>query len=163
MQFVRRFLICGLLTVIAMAAQAQASGDYMAREIALPSMNGDTLRLSSLRGKVVLLDFWASWCGPCRLANRRMTKLYPKYREKGFEIFAVSLDDDPSEWRKAIAKDKITWPQVIDPRGWEAQTALEWNIVALPTSYVIDKDGKLIAMDLEGKELEKLLKELLEE
>ena len=133
----------------------------MARDIVLPSLNGDTLKLSSLKGKVVLVDFWASWCGPCRVSNKGFAKLYPKYKDKGFEIFAISLDDDASDWKKAVQKDKITWPQVIDRGGWEANTARNWNIQALPTSYLIDKEGRLVAMDLEKDDLEKALQELL--
>jgi thiol-disulfide isomerase/thioredoxin len=107
------------------------------------------------------IDFWASWCVPCRASNKRLTKLYPKYKDQGFEIFSVSLDDNLEDWKKAIRKDKVSWLQVIDPRGWEAQTARDWNIYALPTSFLIDKSGKLIAMDLEGRELESAVKELL--
>ena len=134
----------------------------MAEEIALPSVSGDTIYLSSLKGKVVLLDFWASWCGPCRSSNKGLTKLYPKYKSKGFEILGVSLDDDHSKWKMAIAKDKITWLQVNEPGGWDAKTAMMWNISAIPTSFLIDKEGKLIAMDLTGKELEKALKYLID-
>lgn len=148
-----------LLFVTAVSAQPKYGNE--AAEIALPSVNGDTIRLSSLKGKVVLLDFWASWCGPCRSSNKVLSKLYPKYKDKGFEIYAVSLDDSPQSWKKAIAKDKVKWLQVIDPGGWEASTAVNWNIYALPTSYLIDQQGKLIAMDLEPNELEKALNSLL--
>ena len=151
-------LVC---VIAAMTSYAQPKYGNDAVEIALPSINGDTLRLSSLKGKVVLLDFWASWCGPCRSANKELTRLYPKFKDKGFEIFSVSLDDSPQNWKKAVAKDKVTWLQVIDPGGWEASTALTWNIYALPTSYLIDQQGKLIAMDLEPRQLEKALKSLL--
>jgi len=140
---------------------AQIHLGYDAPEIALPAVNGDTLKLSSLKGKVVLLDFWASWCGPCRVANKGLAKLYSKFREKGFEIYSVSLDDERDDWLKAIKKDKVTWMQVNDMMGKEARTAIDWNVYALPTSYLIDKEGKLIAMDLEGKELEKTLKLIL--
>ena len=140
---------------------AQPKQGMMADEIALPSVNGDTIRLSSLKGKVVLIDFWASWCGPCRSSNKGFTKLYPKYKDLGFEILGISLDDNDNAWKKAITKDKITWPQVIDRGGWEAQTAAKWNIMALPTSYLVDRNGRLIAMDLEKKDLEIALKELL--
>jgi thiol-disulfide isomerase/thioredoxin len=140
---------------------AQPKQGQLADEIALPSVNGDTLRLSSLKGKVVLLDFWASWCGPCRVANRGLSKLYSKFKDKGFEIYSVSLDEKKEDWLKAIRKDKITWLQVIDPGGWETPTARKWQVEALPTSYLIDKDGRLIAMDMEGKDLEDALKYLL--
>jgi thiol-disulfide isomerase/thioredoxin len=152
-------LLTGLL--FSVNTMAQSSLEYYAREIALASVNGDTLKLSGLKGKVVLIDFWASWCVPCRASNKRLTKLYPKYKDQGFEIFSVSLDDNLEDWKKAIRKDKVSWLQVIDPRGWEAQTARDWNIYALPTSFLIDKSGKLIAMDLEGRELESAVKELL--
>jgi peroxiredoxin len=148
--------------LISYVADAQPRQGQPAAEIALPSIGGDTIRLSSLRGKVVLLDFWASWCGPCRISNKELTRLYPKYKNKGFEILGVSLDDEHSKWEKAIEKDKITWLQVNEPGGWEAKTAMKWNISAIPTSFLIDKEGKLLAMDLTGKELEKALKYLID-
>ena len=147
---------------ICAALNAQPKQGQVAADIALPSVRGDTIHLSSLKGKVVLLDFWASWCGPCRSSNKELTKLYSKYKSKGFEILGVSLDDDNSKWKMAIAKDKITWLQVNEPGGWEAKTAMMWNISAIPTSFLIDKEGKLLAMDLTGKELEKALKYLID-
>ncbi len=131
--------------------------------IKLPNLNGDSVTLASLKGKVILLDFWASWCGPCRSANKQLVKLYSKYQPKGLEIFSVSVDQDKKDWEKAIAKDKITWIQVNDPRGWEAQTAARWNIFQLPTTYLINKNGDVVSIDLEGKELDENVKKLLEE
>ncbi|HUR65614.1 MAG TPA: TlpA disulfide reductase family protein [Chitinophagaceae bacterium] len=147
--------------ITAAYAQPPRQGQ-MASDIALPTVKGDTVRLSSLKGKVVLLDFWASWCGPCRAANRGLTKLYGKFKDKGFEIYSVSLDDEKDAWVKAIRQDKINWLQVIEKGGWETATAKKWEIYALPTSYLIDKDGRLVAMDLEGKQLEKALKDMLD-
>lgn len=141
---------------------AQPRQGQMAAEIALPSVNGDTIRLSSLKGKVVLLDFWASWCGPCRVSNRNLVKIYSKYKASGFEILGVSIDDEKSKWKNAIKQDKVTWLQVNEAGGWEAGVAQTWGINAIPTSYLIDKEGRLLAMDLEGKELEKALKYLLD-
>jgi peroxiredoxin len=149
-----------LVLLISFTIKAQPHFGDNAMEIALPSVSGDTIRLSSLKGKVVLLDFWASWCGPCRAANKQLVKLYPKFKEKGFEIFSVSLDVDKKHWTKAIAKDKIKWLQVMDGGGWDAKTVIQWNINAIPTSYLIDKEGKLIAADLEGKDLENMLKDI---
>lgn len=155
------FILFFLCTGIIM--QAQIRQGYKAPELALPAASGDTVKLSSLKGKVVLLDFWASWCGPCRISNKGLVKLYPKYKDKGFEILGVSLDEDRSDWQKAVKKDKVSWLQVIDNGGWESKTVNQWKISAIPTSYLINKDGTLVAMDLEGKELEKALKELLGE
>ena len=146
---------------ISLTIHAQIKFGFDAPEIALPTVNGDTIHLSSLKGKIVLLDFWASWCGPCRGTNKKLVKLYPKFKEKGFEIFGVSLDDNKQNWKKAIQKDKISWLQVNDDGGWDAPTAFNWRIDAIPTSYLIDKEGKLIAMDLDPKDLEKMLKDIL--
>jgi thiol-disulfide isomerase/thioredoxin len=133
-------------------------------QIKLPTVTGDSITLASQKGKVILLDFWASWCGPCRISNKKLVKLYEKYKPQGFEIFGVSLDQEKRDWEKAIQKDKIAWLQVNDPRGsWNAKTAADWNISVLPTSFLINKKGDVVAIDLEGKELEKVIKDLLQE
>ncbi len=160
------FLKLTILIVLLVAGKqlpAQIKQGYKAPDVALPTATGDTVRLSSLKGKVVLLDFWASWCGPCRVSNKGLVKLYPKYKDKGFEILGVSLDEDQTDWQKAIKKDKISWLQVIDNGGWDSKTVNQWRISAIPTSYLINKEGVLVAMDLEGKALEKTLNELLAE
>lgn len=132
-------------------------------EIKLPTVKGDTITLASLKGKVVLLDFWASWCGPCRTANRHLVKLYSKYQPQGFEIFSVSVDDDKRAWEKAIEKDKITWLQVIDPKNWGAQSAVNWGISVLPTTFLINKKGDVVAIDPQPKQLEATIRKLLKE
>ena len=152
-----------ILSLFAILANAQTQPDINdpRLEIALPKVNGDTLRLSSLKGKVILLDFWASWCGPCRSSNRQLVKLYSRYKNKGFEILGISLDENKKDWIKAINKDKITWLQINDAGGWDAKTAIDWNIFQIPTSFLVDKNGKIVAMDLEKGELEKALVNLL--
>lgn len=160
----QRTILTLFLAVFALMAEAQLPNIADPRvAIKLPTLKGDSLTLESYKGKVILLDFWASWCGPCRTANRKLTKLYDKYKTQGFVIFSVSLDEDKKDWQKAIAKDKITWVQVNDPRGWNAQTAINWNISQLPTSYLINKKGDVVSIDPEGKELEDFVKTLLQE
>jgi len=154
------FLILSLL-IFSFMGKTQTKHTIYNIEIALPSLAGDTTRLSSLEGKVILIDFWASWCGPCRSSNRHLVKLYEKYNAKGFEIFGVSLDENLKKWEKAVKKDKIKWTQVNDNGGWQGVTATRWNIFQIPTSYLINKDGKLIARDPEIADLEKILDELL--
>ena len=133
-------------------------------QIKLPTVTGDSITLAAQKGKVILLDFWASWCLPCRASNKKLVKLYEKYKPEGFEIFAVSFDEAKKDWEKAIQKDKITWLQVNDPRGsWNAKTAADWNISVLPTSFLINKKGDVVAIDLQGKELEKGIRDLLQE
>jgi thiol-disulfide isomerase/thioredoxin len=131
--------------------------------IKLPDVKGDSIALSSLKGKVVLLDFWASWCMPCRAANKKLVKLYDKYKSQGFEIFSVSVDDNKKDWVKAIEKDKITWLQVNDPRNWGAQSAVNWHISVLPTTFLINKKGDVVEIDPSEKKLETVIKDLLQE
>lgn len=132
-------------------------------QLRLPDVNGDSISLSSLKGKVVLLDFWASWCLPCRAANKKLVKLYAKYKEQGFEIFGVSVDESKAAWKKAISKDKITWMQVNDDGGNMGKTITDWNVTVIPTSFLINKKGDVVAIDATGRELEELIRKLLAE
>jgi thiol-disulfide isomerase/thioredoxin len=157
----KRLILFILVSGLFVAASAQPKPGELAYEIHLAGPKGDSASLAALQGKVVLIDFWASWCGPCRLSNRHLLKLYSKYKDKGFEIFGVSLDENKKDWMKAIRQDRITWTQVIDNRGWEAQTAIDWNLYQIPTSYLINKDGIIVGVDLEKNDLEKALKDLL--
>lgn len=158
---IKKLTIAGLIFFSSCTLNAQPAYGQAAYEVALPSVSGDTIRLSSLKGKVVLLDFWASWCIPCRISNKKLHKLYPKYKDKGFEILSISIDDNDKEWKKAVAKDKINWLKVIDKGGWEAPTATKYGIEAIPASFLIDKSGRIIAMDPSPGELEGLLEKLL--
>jgi peroxiredoxin len=133
-----------------------------APEIMLPDQQGELKKLSSLRGNIVLIDFWASWCSPCRQENPNVVKMFNKYHSKGFEIFSVSLDKTKENWLKAINDDKLTWTQVSDLLYWKSEAALKYHVTSIPFTVLIDKEGKIIAKGLRGESLEKKLSELLD-
>ncbi|MBA9077349.1 TlpA disulfide reductase family protein [Rufibacter quisquiliarum] len=133
----------------------------LAPDIKLPSPSGQEVALSSLRGKYVLIDFWASWCGPCRKENPNVVRMYNKYKDKGFEIYGVSLDQDRDKWLKAIENDKLTWPHVSDLKGWESAAGQLYGVTAIPQTVLLDREGKIIAKNLRGQELEEKIASLL--
>lgn len=121
---------------------------------------GKPVSLEKLRGKVVLLEFWASWCGPCRAENPNLVKDYSRYKEKGFEILAVSLDQSKENWLKAIEQDGLPWLHVSDLKGWNNEVGRLYGIRAVPANFLLDKDGKVIASNLRGEDLNKKLASL---
>ncbi len=131
-----------------------------APEIDLPSPDGTNIKLSSLRGKIVLIDFWASWCGPCRRENPNVVRLYQKYHDQGFEVYGVSLDKDRQKWLQAIKDDKLIWTQVSDLKYWSSDAAKLYGVKSIPSTFLIDKEGKIIAKNLRGSALDKKLEEL---
>ena len=131
-----------------------------APEIALNQPSGERLALSSLRGKYVLIDFWASWCGPCRRENPNVIKTYARFKDKGFEIYGVSLDQDKSAWLKAIEADKLVWKHVSDLQYWNSVAAQAYQVSAIPMTFMLDKEGKVIAKGLRGEALDQFLTNL---
>ena len=115
MKILKTYFLISCITVITISARSQTVPNIADSRLdfSLPDMKGDSLQLSSLKGKVFLLDFWASWCVPCRFSNKNLVKLYSKYKSNGFEILSVSLDDNKHDWMKAVNKDKITWLQIM--------------------------------------------------
>jgi peroxiredoxin len=133
----------------------------LAPDIILPDANGNPTKLSDLRGKVVLVDFWASWCRPCRLENPNVVSAYNKYHAKGFEVFGVSLDQDRDKWLEAIETDGLVWTQVSDLMFWNSAVVKLYDIKGIPFAVLLDKEGKIIAKNLRGQELDNKLAEIL--
>ncbi len=133
----------------------------LAPDIALKGLDGKEIKLSSLRGKVVMIDFWASWCGPCRKENPAVVQLYNKYKSKGFEIYGVSLDDNADKWKGAIQKDGLTWKHVSDLQGWQSSAAKTYQISSIPSTVLLDKNGRIVAKGLRGEALELKVGEML--
>jgi len=135
----------------------------MAPDLAFENPEGKILKLSDLKGKVVLLDFWASWCRPCRMENPNVVKVYKKYHDKGFEVFSVSLDKDKTSWMKGIEADGLIWANhVSDLLYWQSQAAKIYGVNSIPATFLIGKDGRIIAKNLRGAALENALKELFD-
>ena len=110
----------------------------------------------------MLIDFWASWCGPCRKENPNNVKLYNEMKAKGFEIYGVSLDKNKEDWTNAIMQDKLTWVHVSDLKYWSSEAAATYKVESIPATFLIDKDGKILAKNLRGEELNSFVKKLFQ-
>jgi thiol-disulfide isomerase/thioredoxin len=164
-------LIAGLASIAyGFVYQALPQGTNIgdkAIDLAFTNPEGKTMALSSVKGKIVLLDFWASWCGPCRMENPNLVAAYNKYKDtkfknaKGFTIFSVSLDQNKDAWVKAIAKDNLTWEyHVSDLGGWQSKPAQIYRVNSIPASYLIDQNGIIIGKNLRGPALDAALEKL---
>jgi len=144
-------------------ANAGISIGNKAPNLNFPDPNGINISLSSLKGKIVLLDFWASWCKPCRAENPNVVRLYNQYKDKGFTIYSYSLDKDATKWKNAIDQDGLTWPNhTSDLKGWQAEGGALYNVRSIPQTFLIGRDGNIIDIGLRGTELEEKLKEILD-
>ena len=132
-----------------------------APELALPDASGRTISISSFRGKFVLVDFWASWCGPCRAENPNVVKAYQEYKSRNFAILGVSLDKEKAPWQEAIHEDKLDWTHVSDLKFWNSKAVETFKFNGIPFNVLIDPTGKIIAQSLRGDDLENKLKEVL--
>jgi peroxiredoxin len=132
-----------------------------APEFTMNDTTGKPISLSSLKGQVVLVDFWASWCSPCRAENPNVVAAYKRFNSKGFTVLGVSLDTDKGKWLQAISKDGLTWTQVSDLIGWENAAAKEYGVMSIPANFLLDKDGKIIGNSLRGDALVNKLEEVL--
>lgn len=143
-------------------SQAKKGGKRMP-EISLPGPLGTEVPLSNLKGKVVLVDFWASWCKPCRLNNPNLVELHDKFKEQGFEIYGVSIDEDKSAWMSAITDDKMFWTHVVDTRGGQSTVLTSLNVSFIPSNFLVDKKGVIRGYDVQKEDLEKMIPELVKE
>ena len=141
-------------------AKITAIGE-IAPDFTLLTPEGDSLSLYSVKAKVKVLDFWASWCGPCRAENPNVVALYQKYKDKGLEILSVSLDSKREPWVKAIREDGLTWKHVSDLQGWKCSAAQRYKISAVPSIFVLDSDNRIVGSFLRGKQLEQVLDSLM--
>jgi peroxiredoxin len=145
-----------LVTAASSTAIGAAAPDFQMNDV-----NGKPVSLSSFKGQYVLVDFWASWCGPCRQENPNLVKAYNTFKDKGFTILGVSLDKDKKAWVKAIAEDKLSWTHVSDLQFWNNAAARLYRVQAIPANFLLDKEGKIIAKNLRGKDLELELAKVL--
>ncbi|MEX1003257.1 MAG: TlpA disulfide reductase family protein [Crocinitomicaceae bacterium] len=151
-------------SIVTQMNQVEAAdlSEGLAPELEYPNPDGELIALSSLKGKVVLIDFWASWCGPCRAENPNVVKTYNAYKDKGFTIYSVSLDNNKEAWVKAIEADNLTWSNhVSDLKGWQSEAAAIYGVSSIPATFLIDQEGRIIDQNLRGGRLEQKLKEIL--
>ena len=133
-------------------------------DIQLPGIQGNIVKISDYisKNKYTLIDFWASWCGPCRAEMPTVVKAYTDYHDKGFEVVGVSLDNDKEAWLQAIELLRMPWPQMSDLRGWDCEGAQLYNVRSIPSNVLIDQQGNIIAKDLRGEDLLNKMAELLD-
>jgi len=144
-----------------MQASDKLAPGNVAPDFTQPDRNEKPTKLSSLRGQYVLLDFWASWCGPCRRENPNVVAAYNKYKDKGFTVMSVSLDKNKEAWLGAIERDQLTWPNhVSDLKSWGNEAAQLYGVHAIPFSVLLDKDGKIIDTNVRGEKLEEDLRQI---
>ncbi len=142
----KTILLFSLLISISTATAQMKIGDSLP-DLELNNNNELTINLASLKGKTVLIDFWASWCAPCRIANKKLAPLYNDYKDENFEIVGISLDTDKTKWINAIQKDKLAYEQLIDAKRFDAKSALLFGVEELPNSYLFDTSGILVAIN----------------
>jgi len=168
--FMRILILSIALLLIVGTISAQSTGlepGNKSPEIKLPTIKGDTVALSSLKGKLVLIDFWGTWCAPCVAEQAELARLYNKYKHsiftngKGFEIYGVSLDAKKTNWENFITTNKINWVQVSDLKFWRSPVAKTYNIEALPFNILMDGNGIIVAMNLHGADLERSIAKFL--
>jgi peroxiredoxin len=149
---------------LAEATKKEQTGSWVGKqapELSLPDSSGKPIALSSFRGKYLLVDFWASWCGPCRQENPNVVKAYNEFKGKNFTILGVSLDKDKAAWQRAIGEDRLTWTHVSDLKFWNSKAVDVFQFQGIPFNVLVNPDGKVIAQELRGADLENELAQVL--
>ena len=149
------------LTQESLEAQLAAPGVGDVLDISFTSTTGEEVDLAKMKGKVVLVDFWATWCGPCIAEMPNVIAAYNKYHGKGFEIVGISLDQSKESLDAYVSENKMAWPQYFDGKGWQSDIAGKFGISSIPATFLVGKDGKVVASNLRGDQLEEKLDELL--
>ena len=150
------FTVLALLAA-SYTAYAQPKIGEKVPEIRLKDVNDSAISLSQYKGKYVLIDFWASWCGPCRQANRSMVSFYNRQKKNGFEVYSISIDENKDDWKRAIKADRMPWTHVLDAGGWESSLAKAWKIEMIPASFLLGPDGAVVAVDPSPRAIEKYI------
>ena len=146
-----------IFTIFTLSINAQIKVGDTIPSITLKSSNNKEINITSFKGKYVLIDFWASWCAPCRLGNKKLVKLHNEVTSDKIEIIGISIDTDTNKWLKAIEKDKIKFTQLIDSKGFDAETAVQFGVDELPSKYLFNQEGILIAKNPSEEEIIKLI------
>jgi peroxiredoxin len=134
---------------------------YPANNFSQNTPEGKTLKLSDFKGKYVLIDFWASWCKPCRMENPNVVNAYNRFKDKGFIVLGVSMDSNKDAWVNAIKVDNLTWPHVSDLKGWGNEVGIMYGVKGIPQNFLVDKEGKIVGKNLRGPELDQKLAEII--
>ena len=153
----RKLFITFFIIVNTFILNAQIKVGDKLPAITLKSISNSDVNLTSFQGKYILIDFWASWCGPCRLGNKKLVKLHNKVSSDKMEIIGISIDTDTNKWLKAVEKDKIKFTQLIDSKGFDAETAMQFSVEELPSKYLFNQEGILIAKNPTEEEIIKLI------